>query len=136
MTKFTNFLDDAEKMHDFFILSKEEFLKSYSYLNEKEWELTNKGSKKIRDKIINTARKFKDEGEGDIWHTIWHEGVPYDMHLMLDQSLEDKKWEYEVLVYPVLQDENGEWTRGVVSDPEHCDILLFKHTFPYNGEGQ
>jgi len=41
MTKFTNFLDDAEKMHDFFILSKEEFLKSYSYLNEKEWKLTN-----------------------------------------------------------------------------------------------
>jgi hypothetical protein len=64
------------------------------------------------------------------------DGVPYDMHLMLDQSLEDKKWEYEVLVYPVKQDENGEWTRGVVNDPEHCDILLFKHTFPDRGEWQ
>jgi len=90
--------------------------------------------KEIQEKVIATARKFKDEGEGDIWHTIWHEGVPYDMHLMLDQSLEDKKWEYEVLVYPVKQDENGEWTRGVVTDPEHCDELLFKHTFPDRGE--
>ena len=92
--------------------------------------------KEIQEKIIATAREFKDQGECDIWHTIWHEGVPYDMHLMLDQSLEDKKWEYEVLVYPVKKDENGEWTRGVVNDPKHCDILLFKHTFPDRGEWQ
>ena len=39
------------------------------------------------------------------------------MHLMLDQSLEDKKWEYEVLVYPVKQDENGEWTRVLLTIP-------------------
>ena len=92
--------------------------------------------KEIQEKVIATAREFKDQGECDIWHTIWHDGVPYDMHLMLDQSLEDKKWEYEVLVYPVKKDENGEWTRGVVNDPEHCDILLFKHTFPDRGEWQ
>ena len=92
--------------------------------------------KEIQEKVIATARKFKDQGECDIWHTIWHDGVPYDMHLMLDQSLEDQKHEYEVLVYPVLQDENGEWTRGVVNDPEHCDNLLFKHTFPDRGEWQ
>ena len=90
--------------------------------------------KEIQEKVIATAREFKDQGECDIWHTIWYDGVPYDMHLMLDQSLDDKKWEYEVLVYPVKQDENGEWTRGVVNDPEHCDILLFKHIFPDRGE--
>ena len=60
--------------------------------------------KEIQEKVIATAREFKDQGECDIWHTIWHEGIPYDMHLMLDQSLEDQKHEYEVFVYPVKQD--------------------------------
>ena len=35
-----NFYDDAEKMEDFRILSKEEFLKSYSYLTEQEYDNT------------------------------------------------------------------------------------------------
>ena len=35
-----NFYDDAEKMADFRILSKEEFLKSYSYLTEQEYDNT------------------------------------------------------------------------------------------------
>jgi hypothetical protein len=44
------FVDDKEKMADFELLSKEEFLKSYSYLTEKEYDYTvnflnNKGEK-------------------------------------------------------------------------------------------
>ena len=35
-----NFYDDAEKMADFKKLSKEEFLKSYSYLTEQEYDNT------------------------------------------------------------------------------------------------
>lgn len=35
-----NFIDDAEKMRDFKELSKEEFLKSYSYLTEAEYDNT------------------------------------------------------------------------------------------------
>ena len=35
-----NFYKDKEKMHDFFILSKEEFLQSYSYLTEEEYDNT------------------------------------------------------------------------------------------------
>ena len=38
--KYTNFFNDQEKMKDFHILSKEEFLKSYSYLDEVEYNLT------------------------------------------------------------------------------------------------
>ena len=38
--KYTDFCDDAEKMKDFNLLSKEEFLKSYSYLHEIEYNLT------------------------------------------------------------------------------------------------
>ena len=36
----SNFLDDDEKMADFEILTKEEFLTSYSYLTEQEYDNT------------------------------------------------------------------------------------------------
>lgn len=35
-----SFADDVEKMRDFALLSKEEFLRSYSYLTEEEYDLT------------------------------------------------------------------------------------------------
>lgn len=35
-----SFLDDQEKMVDFFTISKEEFLNFYSYLTEEEYEAT------------------------------------------------------------------------------------------------
>lgn len=38
--KYTDFCNDEEKMKDFRKLSKEEFLKSYSYLDEVEYNLT------------------------------------------------------------------------------------------------
>lgn len=43
MAKFnTPFTDDEEKMKDFYILSKDEFLTSYSYLTEEEYDATYK----------------------------------------------------------------------------------------------
>ena len=36
----TDFCNDAEKMRDFHILSKQDFLSSYSYLTETEYNLT------------------------------------------------------------------------------------------------
>lgn len=38
--KITPFIDDGEKMRDFFELTKEEFLDSYSYLTEEEYDTT------------------------------------------------------------------------------------------------
>ena len=38
--KYTDFYLDAEKMQDFDVLSKQEFLDSYSYLTETEYNLT------------------------------------------------------------------------------------------------
>lgn len=35
-----SFIDDDEKMNDFHILTKDEFLKSYSYLDEFEYDVT------------------------------------------------------------------------------------------------
>lgn len=37
-----NFIDDEEKMRDFYELTKEEFLLSYSYLTEEEYDNTAK----------------------------------------------------------------------------------------------
>ena len=35
-----DFADDMNKMHDFMLLSKDEFLSSYSYLNEDDYYAT------------------------------------------------------------------------------------------------
>ena len=37
---YGSFINDKEKMRDFYILSKQEFLQSYSYLTELEYDLT------------------------------------------------------------------------------------------------
>ncbi len=42
ITKNANFLDDIEKMQDFRILTKKQFLQSYSYLTEQEYDNTAK----------------------------------------------------------------------------------------------
>ena len=40
MNKYKDFTDDKEKMEDFKLLTKAEFLSSYSYLTEEEYNLT------------------------------------------------------------------------------------------------
>jgi hypothetical protein len=49
--KYTDFLDDGEKMDDFLSLSKIEFLASYSYLEEEEYELTTQRLTAILEKL-------------------------------------------------------------------------------------
>ena len=53
---YKDFTDDKEKMVDFMILSKEDFLNSYSYLSEEEWVLTYNKIVKITDRM----RKIKN----------------------------------------------------------------------------
>ena len=38
--EYTSFITDKDKMRDFKMLTKQEFLKSYSYLTESEYDLT------------------------------------------------------------------------------------------------
>lgn len=38
--EYCDFCNDEEKMADFWVLTKEEFLLSYSYLTEEEYDLT------------------------------------------------------------------------------------------------
>ena len=53
---YKDFTDDKEKMVDFMILSKEDFLNSYSYLSEEECVLTYNKIVKITDRM----RKIKN----------------------------------------------------------------------------
>ena len=49
----TDFVDDLEKMKDFFKITKEEFLNSYSYVNEAEYDAT-------AEKVTKENIKFED----------------------------------------------------------------------------
>ena len=50
-----SFIDDPEKMRDFPIMSKKDFLNSYSYLTEKEYNST----------MIDWIKE-------DLYHTLWN----------------------------------------------------------------
>lgn len=57
-----NFIDDKEKMKDFKILSKNEFLKSYSYLTDDEYDNTRKIYNSLLDKVKSCDEtKIKQE---------------------------------------------------------------------------
>ena len=77
-------------------------------------------------KAVASARYFKNKKETDMWHCIWHEGKPYDYHLILDNYGENDELSYEVDIYSVPKLKNGEW--GQLNDLVH----LHTHTFPYN----
>ena len=49
-----SFIDDKEKMIDFYAITKDEFLQSYSYLTEEEYDETmNKEILNIKEKVID-----------------------------------------------------------------------------------
>ena len=54
----THFLDDVEKMRDFKELTKEEFLASYSYLTEEEYDAT---VREVARRIADFYDKYTDE---------------------------------------------------------------------------
>ena len=56
--EYGDFITDIEKMRDFFEISKEEFLFSYSYLKEEEYDLT---AEKIRDMTAEEVKRIKEQ---------------------------------------------------------------------------
>lgn len=54
----SDFVDDIEKMRDFFEISKEEFLLSYSYLDEEDYDLTNEKVKNMSTDMIEHLKKL------------------------------------------------------------------------------
>lgn len=63
--RYLDFINDDEKMRDFFKLTKDEFLSSYNYLNEKDYDET----KKIVDKsvILELTYEGKDNWERPVY---------------------------------------------------------------------
>lgn len=57
-----NFIDDIEKINDLLILSKNDFLSSYSYISELEYNNTIKEIQEILQNTINFRKKiFKNK---------------------------------------------------------------------------
>ena len=56
-----NFIDDEEKMRDFYELTKEEFLFSYSYLTEEEYDNTTRLVRQKEKEAEETMNHY-DEG--------------------------------------------------------------------------
>lgn len=59
------FIDDDEKMRDFFLLTKDEFLKSYKYLSEYDYNETQKIVKE--QGIIELDYKGEDDKNRPIY---------------------------------------------------------------------
>ena len=64
---YTDFLDDLDKVYDLLILHKHEFLDSYSYLTEKEYDLTlekiqprTRSAEDIIDNMSNLCRRAEN----------------------------------------------------------------------------
>ena len=58
-------------------------------------------------KAIASARYFKNKGEVDMWHTVWHEGKPYDYHLLAEYDYVYHNDFCIVVIYEVDKLEDG-----------------------------
>lgn len=73
-----NFIDDEEKMEDLFKLTKDEFLKTYSYLSEEEYQNTlDKLWEQLSDIPLDETGTFIENSfykwnAGNIKEDIWH----------------------------------------------------------------
>lgn len=74
----SNFIDDKEKMNDIFKLSKSEFLNSYSYLTEEDYQATiDKMWEQLSDIPVNNIGEKIDTDfyiwkKGTLKEEIWH----------------------------------------------------------------
>ena len=73
-----DFIDDKEKMNDIFKLSKSEFLKSYRYLTEEEYQATlDKMWEQLSDIPVNNTGEIIEDNfyiwkKGTLRDNIWH----------------------------------------------------------------
>lgn len=73
-----NFIDDKEKMKDLFKLSRNDFLKMYSYLTEEEYENTiDKLWEELGNVLVDETGVYIDEDfyiwkKGTEKEEIWH----------------------------------------------------------------
>lgn len=88
-----SFIDDEEKMHDFRILTKDEFLRSYSYLTEDEYDIT----KFYVDRALEYAEKHGiieyhlEEGKMIFYTSFPMEHMTYKATVDLNQLTETRE---------------------------------------------
>lgn len=94
-----NFIDDEEKMNDFIFMTKEEFLKSYSYLSENEYDKTLyefvKG--KIDELVKDEANGFEDVDISKINLIMQNEKNVTDIYVLVSDKNGDT--DYLINIY-------------------------------------
>lgn len=95
-----DFINDDEKMRDFFKLTKEEFLSSYSYLKEKDYEET-------KNIVEITKLSILKDLKQNIEHNILNYSANYLMTRPKEEYVNEWKAENKklLLVEEMLKDE-------------------------------
>lgn len=100
-TEFTSFVNDKEKMADFFYLNESEFMASYSYLTSKEYMMT---YNEVRSKILSTAememkefRRYASSGTPEEALDFAYELAIKDMYLNILSNRELDAYVYGYL---------------------------------------
>ena len=87
------FLTDVDKAYDFLELSKEEFLQSYSYLTEEEYEQAN--TEFTSDVPSNLAELMRDAENMLIEENTYFDNEnPYSYALVTGEQLKSRVYEY------------------------------------------
>lgn len=110
-----HFLSDAEKMRDFKELTKEEFLASYSYLTEKEYDAT---VREVAQRIADFYDKYTDEPAPPTVDIILEEVKTNSVPTVLTAYVED--------VAGLLDSFNGELSEKEIQAAEELINLLDK----------
>ena len=77
---------------------------------------------KAYKKAIASARYFRNKGEIDMWHCVWHEGKPYDYHLFVDFDYEQNKDICMMVIYKTYKLKDGTYDID-------CNDSLYVHQF-------
>jgi hypothetical protein len=141
------FIDDQEKMVDFFKLTKEEFLLSYSYLSEKEYDETKREVEKRNVKIdlFTYSEWFKNKiyvspndniyclypFDNGIKLLIMDEDMKFDTYEKIVDGVEEPNEISEVMVYWMYTEMDSEeevhnTVRKIVTEYETDSEKFFK----------
>ena len=110
------FIDDKEKMRDFKELTKDEFLKSYSYITEQEYEET--FVEYIKGLAIEIAETMEDVDPDTMGFILQNKNDAKDVYVLMADSDYDN--EYLINVFnPQFTESTPDW------DFSYNDYLLF-----------
>lgn len=100
------FIDDKEKMNDFENLTKEEFLKSYSYITEKDYDET--FVEYIKGLAIEIAETMEDVDPDSIGYILQNKYDSKDVYVLMSDS--DFANAYLINIFkPKLTESTPEW---------------------------